>query len=100
MRLILSAAVIAGALAAATSGAQALSSVLARTTTKVTDDGRSVHVINNNDVQICKYTTVAGTRIPLAVCHTALEWKHMHDYSREYLEDINRNAGLGGGPIQ
>ena len=99
MRQLVSAIVLLGALGAVTGGANALPTSLARTTTKLTDDGRTVHVINNSDVQICKYTTIVGTRIPLAVCHTALEWKHMHDYSREYLEDINRGAGYGG-PIQ
>lgn len=95
MRQLISLAVLAGSLAFVIGSAQALPTQLGRTTPKVDDDGRTVHVINNNDVMICKYTTQAGTRIPLAVCHTALEWKHIHDYSREYLEDINRGAGYG-----
>ena len=95
MRHLISVAVLAGSLAFVIGGAQALPTQLSQTTTKIGDDGRTVHVINNNDVMICKYVPIVGSRLTSAVCHTALEWKHIHDYSREYLEDINRGAGYG-----
>jgi ribosomal protein L14 len=96
MRRLLSVIAVAAGLAALTGGAQALPTSLARTSAKAADDGHTVNVINNNDVLVCKYVAQVGSRISTPVCHTALEWKHMHDYSREYLEELSRSAAMGG----
>jgi hypothetical protein len=51
--------------------------------------------IDNNKVLFCKYESPTGSHIAIPVCRTKLAWEHIHTDSRQYLEDINRNAGMG-----